>query len=315
MRINGICIVKDEDDIIGDVLIDASKWADRIFVADNGSKDNTVEAILTAVKHKKNIQYLGVFDEPFTDAIRGKLFNCVSNVSEPGDWWCRLDADEFYIDDPRDFLARVPLDVDNVWGASYQFYFTDIDYIKCQSDSGDFIGTPLEHRFAYYLNNWSEPRFAKHTTYFNWPINSAWPLYMVSCADKRIRLRTYQHRSPEQIVKRLEIRNEVLARTDGQIFSHILNNEQSNELKQKIGVNEPETSNQVDFKQVIKDHSCLDNLASNGVYIAREDLMPALPTRNPMIPSSILYHIERSKVSVKQFAKKQLLLSQVEENY
>jgi hypothetical protein len=32
-----------------------------------------------------------------------------------GDWWCILDADEFYIDDPREFLEAVPKRFSSVW--------------------------------------------------------------------------------------------------------------------------------------------------------------------------------------------------------
>jgi hypothetical protein len=36
MNIHCLCIVKNEADIIGEVLTEAAKWANNIFVADNG---------------------------------------------------------------------------------------------------------------------------------------------------------------------------------------------------------------------------------------------------------------------------------------
>lgn len=303
MQIYCLSIVKNEDDIIGDVLLEASKWADKIFIADNGSSDNTVEEIQSVVSTTDNVEFLGVIDEPFTDEIRGKLFNQVSHVSKPGDWWCRLDADEYYIDDPRQFLSRLPNDIDNVWAASYQFYFTDIDYFSYKGNPAEFLSTPLDQRFKYYLNNWSEPRFAKHTDYFDWPQTSAWPSYMVACASQRIRLRTYQHRSPEQIVKRLLIRNEVLARTNGRVFSHILNTKQSGSLKQTIGFTELEKIDGIDFREVIKDHAELDLLGDDLQYIAREESMPELPINNSMIPAAVRYHAEKFKLTTKRVLK------------
>ncbi len=307
MSIFCLSIVKNEDDIVGDVLRDASKWADKIFIADNGSSDDTVDVIQSVVAQKKNVEFLGVVDEPFTDEIRGKLYSRISHVSKPGDWWCRLDADEYYIDNPCHFLATLPADIDHVWAASYQFYFTDIDYSRYQQDPSAFLNTPLEQRFRYYLNNWSEPRFAKHTSYFDWPTTSAWPDYMVACANKRIRLRTYQHRSPEQVVKRLLIRNEVLARTSGRVFSHILNTSQSDTLKHIIGIDELEKIDGIDFREIIKDHSDLDLLHEDKVYIAREDSMPRLPVKNPMIPAALLYHLEKLKTTTKRCIKQQHL--------
>lgn len=298
MSIYCIGIVKDEDDIIGDVLLDASKWADRIYIVDNGSSDNTVEVIQSVVARTTNVEFLGVDNEPYTHGSFGKIFNRVSHISKPGDWWGRLDADEFYIDDPREFLSALPVSVDHVWSASCQFYMTDIDYLHYKNDPEVFLDTPLDQRFRYYSNNWSETRFAKHTSYFDWPVTTGWPDYMVACSNKRIRLRTYQYRTPEQIVKRLLIRYEVVKRTNGTSFSHVLKIKQSDELQQKLGINKPDDNNSIDYRMVIKDHLELDYLNEDGAYVTREESMPPLPTKRLMIPTPLLYFIKKLKLTV-----------------
>ena len=45
MKIFAIMLVKNEADIVGSVLKDAQKWADKIFILDNGSTDGTWEII------------------------------------------------------------------------------------------------------------------------------------------------------------------------------------------------------------------------------------------------------------------------------
>lgn len=45
MKIFAIMLVKNEADIVASVLKDAEKWADKIFILDNGSTDGTWEII------------------------------------------------------------------------------------------------------------------------------------------------------------------------------------------------------------------------------------------------------------------------------
>lgn len=45
MKIFAIMLVKNEADIVGYVLKEAEKWADKIFIIDNGSTDGTWEII------------------------------------------------------------------------------------------------------------------------------------------------------------------------------------------------------------------------------------------------------------------------------
>jgi glycosyltransferase involved in cell wall biosynthesis len=305
MNIHCLCIVKNEADIIGEVLTEAAKWANNIFVADNGSDDQTVEIIQAHAARFEHIHFLGVFDMPFTDEIRGHIFNAIpDNPSVEGDWWCRLDADEFYIDNPRIFLANLGKDIDCVHGASYQFYFTDKEYAELKSNETGFYAKPLSDRFRYYLNNWSEMRFAKHTHYFDWPDNAAWPLHMINPATKRIRLRTYQHRSQTQIENRLRIRLAILKQTQGRVFPHILNTQQSEALQIKIGFKQDAAQHNVDFRQVIKDHKTLDSYSGDGYYIAREENLPGFRRKPAFAPVGMMVAVNKVGFNLKHTLKK-----------
>ncbi len=299
MNIHCLCIVKNEDDIIGDVLEQAAVWADNIYIVDNGSTDNTQKMIEEKAQQYTNIHYLGVRDEPFTDEIRGKIFQEIQQHSKIGDWWCRLDADEFYIDNPRDFLKQLAPHVDHVWGASYQFYFTETDFERYEQDKVAFLAQPLEQRFSYYKNNWSEIRFAKHTNYFNWPANAAWPTIMVSPSSQRIRLRTYQYRSPEQIIKRLTLRRQIVEQTQGRVFSHIMNAEQKQRFNHDGGLisNNDEKTDEITFKEAIKPTTGFDFLEADN-YIAHEDLMPSFFCKPLWLPAQVWYFIKLTSESV-----------------
>src|SRR6478736_6686239 len=108
MRILGLCLVKNEADIIRTSLRESRKWCDRIFVFDNGSTDATWDLVQEAAQIDPGVVAFRQDSRPFDDALRAEIFNTFRSEACEGDWWCRLDADEFYIDDPREFLVGVP---------------------------------------------------------------------------------------------------------------------------------------------------------------------------------------------------------------
>ena len=55
------------------------------------------------------------------------MFEANRTVASPGDWWCVLDADEIYIDNPKKFLGSVPEKYDFIYAAIYHYYITDAD--------------------------------------------------------------------------------------------------------------------------------------------------------------------------------------------
>ena len=107
MKIFAIMLVKDEADIVKSVILSAKKWADRIFIMDNGSTDGTWE-ICKSLADEIVVPLKQDF-RPYSNGLRADVFNEFKHESEDGDWWCfKLDADELYLDDPKEFLKNVP---------------------------------------------------------------------------------------------------------------------------------------------------------------------------------------------------------------
>src|SRR6478672_3695702 len=127
-RVYGICLVKNEDDIIEQSLTFAAAYCERIYVLDNGSTDDTWEIVLDlARKHTKIVAFEQTF-EPYGDWLRARVFNAVHRELSDNDWWMILDADEFLAEDPRPALeAAVVENADVVSTWQIQFYFTDKD--------------------------------------------------------------------------------------------------------------------------------------------------------------------------------------------
>ncbi len=204
MKIHCICLVKDEEDILEQTVSSAASWADHIFIADNGSSDSTPQIIDRLVDGKKIIKVNGFEKVRYREGLCGLIYQQFKHLAKPGDWWCRLDADEFYLDNPKEFLAKMPRRIDTVWSSHYSYQFSDLDYEKYQQDPASFLATPIPMRIRHYINSGGEVRFAKHRFPYIW--RGPWPNLRFWSSEHRIRIQQYQYRSPEQILKRLKNR-------------------------------------------------------------------------------------------------------------
>jgi len=221
MKIHAMCIVKNESDIIAQCLRSAVLWCDYIYVYDNGSTDGTWERVLELAKEYKEVVPYKQDDKPFKDGLRAEIFNHYRANSSNDDWWCRLDADEFYIDDPRIFLAKVPRDYTVVWTANFSYYFTDRDAEQYRKDPSLYAdNVPVEEKIRYYINHWSEARFFRYDERLVWnDENEGFPsvIYQSPTYPVRMWQRHFPYRSPQQIEKRLKTRRSTLK--DG-VFAH-----------------------------------------------------------------------------------------------
>jgi glycosyltransferase involved in cell wall biosynthesis len=206
IKIHAICVVKNEVDIIAACLRSAERWADRIIVYDGESDDGTWEV----VKGLANARIIPWKQDGkvFQESLRAEVFNDFKAQANPGDWLCHLDADEFYVENPRSFLAGVPWPYHAVWGIAVEFYLTE-------EDLGTGFLEPIENRLEalhYYRVENSEPRFFRHRKRLHWPVNTGWPVHMGPVLKKRILYKHYKYRSPEQIQRRLDTRRKSVAR-------------------------------------------------------------------------------------------------------
>jgi glycosyltransferase involved in cell wall biosynthesis len=211
MKIHGLCIVKNEADVLQETLTSALHWCDHVYVFDNGSDDGTWELVKELANQHPQIVPYKQEDVPYCEGLRADIFYAFRSKAGPRDWWCQLDADEFYIDDPRVFLAKIPDRFRTVWSASFEYYFTDRDVALYQQNPAGYFAIPVQERLRYYLNNWGELRFFRHSDDIVWDRTQQRGtvpafLYWAPAYPVRIWLKHYQYRSPEQIERRLLIR-------------------------------------------------------------------------------------------------------------
>lgn len=215
MKIYAISLVKNEEDIIAQNLLHASKWCDKIYVLDNGSTDDTWK-IVNEISSNKIIPYKSE-NVPYRDSLRQEVFEYFRGELVDGDWVCfKLDADEFYIDDPRIFLGELRNSVSLVFGANIEFQFTD-ENLKYRDAIFDFS------QFDYFKIPTCEQRFIKYRSQLKWRENDSIPLHPGVPSTKLIKFAHYQFRNPLQIQKRLDARLDAVKSGHDAYWSQDLN--------------------------------------------------------------------------------------------
>jgi len=283
MQIHGMCLIKNESDVICEAIRAAINWCDFIYVYDNGSDDGTWEKLQELATECSQIVLYKQDGKPFSDGLRAEIYNNYRARSSPGDWWCRLDADEFYIDDPRVFLAKVPPEYKAVMSASFSYYLTDQDaalYRQTPSLYADDV--PVEQKCRYYLNHWSEIRFFRYAPDLEWK-SGGWPAAILQAAvyDVRIWVKHFAYRSPQQIEKRLQTRQSAISQ--GEFIHEAIPNwgEAIGSIRDDLtrGLKSAGSKHAgTKWEQRVVDASKLNYDAHDRRYVVNEDLMPAIPT-------------------------------------
>ncbi|MGA3172456.1 MAG: glycosyltransferase family 2 protein [Chthoniobacteraceae bacterium] len=203
MKIRSICLTKNEADVIEPCLHEAARWSDRIYVYDGASTDGTWEKVL-AMKSDRIIPWKSD-GAVFREGLRAEVFAAFRNEAAPGDWWCQLNADEFYVQPPDAFLRAVPSRDHVVWAVNIQYYITEKEIA-----SSVLTGSFIENRpnLLYYKAACAEPRFFRHRARLRWSLRDAWPAHLGVTHPHPLYFRHYPYRSPRQIQTRLDTRRD-----------------------------------------------------------------------------------------------------------
>lgn len=206
MKLNAICIIKNEADIILETIEHALVFCDKIYVFDNGSTDGSYEKLCKKAAEDNRVEIAFHSDETYRNQFRNRVFNKYHHLYSDDDWWYILDADELFNEDPRPWLKKADKKGKNqmrVWQA--QFYFTDADLENYMSEDHSL---PVAARRKHYRINWREPRFFKNSQTQTWPehLSGKVPPFCMDLYRPSPICRHYAERTPEQIQARRKIR-------------------------------------------------------------------------------------------------------------
>ena len=211
-KIYSLLLVKNEADIIRASLLAAIQWSDKVIVMDNGSSDGTWEIVQEMAAQNPCIEAFMQYKGGFRIGLRAKAFKAYRQEMTRNDWWCvRLDADEFFSEDPRTFLSRIPRQYNTVKKISTDYVLTKED-IEYHTFTGNF-SIDRQHITHYLPEKRKERRFIRHSPWLVWCEKWRYPHPLGRTAKTCIAVDHYQYRSPQQMKKRFMTRQQ--AKKDG----------------------------------------------------------------------------------------------------
>jgi glycosyltransferase involved in cell wall biosynthesis len=208
--------LRDEADIIGQCLERLLTWADGIFIFDTGSVDNTWEIVLEYASKDNRIKPIKKDPVYFSETkLRGYIFHKAREVMKEGDWFLRVDADEFHYIKPSEFIKeRLHKHETIVYHQYYNFALTE-----GESKSLQTIDSVMEERKKnifdrrryYKVSLYSEPRLCKFRQSMKWPDTVSFPYNAGFVARERLPILHYPNRDPLQMDRRCKLRAVMLA--------------------------------------------------------------------------------------------------------
>ena len=210
-KLYGLCIARDEADVIGEALTHALGNCEKIICMDNMSSDATWDIMQEmAATHKGRIIAHARIDEPFTDGLRARAYNAYHRELSSRDWWLRLDADEFLHEASAPIIATANAEnADFIRANQMNFFLTERDVVEGEQGLDD-KSRPIALRRKYYRVNWREFRLFRNDPLIGWDIaiDPQFPqgLSKQKIASREIFNRHYGNRDAEQLKRRVAIR-------------------------------------------------------------------------------------------------------------
>jgi len=127
-----------------------------------------------------------------------------------GDWFLRVDADEFHHIPPPEFVkTRLRRHETIAWHQYYDFRLTqsEVDAWETGQETLADRARPIEERRRHYtVSVYSEPRLCKYRETMHWPPTVSFPYNSGYVARERLPIRHYPHRDPAQLDRRCRLR-------------------------------------------------------------------------------------------------------------
>lgn len=213
-----VCIlpVRDEADIIGQCLLHLLTWADAIYVFDTGSVDNTWEIVQDFSLKDKRVVPLRKEAVYFSEMrLRGWMFHQARQNLRTGDWFLRVDADEFHHVEPQEFVKnRLSPHETIVYHQYYNFALRESEVRDWEAGKETLADRtrPIEQRRQWYEPSlYAEPRLCRYRDTMQWPPTVSFPFNAGYTAVERLPIRHYPHRDPVQLDRRCRLRAVMMA--------------------------------------------------------------------------------------------------------
>ncbi|MEH1827708.1 MAG: glycosyltransferase family 2 protein [Nostoc sp.] len=211
MKFYALLPVRDEADIIKQCLEHLLQWVDAVYVFDTGSVDNTWEIVLDVASQDKRVKPIRKEPVYFSEnKLRGYMFHIAREQMRDGDWFLRVDADEFHHIPPPEFVKTyLRLHETIVYHQYYDFQLTEAEVAAWErgEETINDRQRPIEERRRYFIPSYySEPRLCRYRSTMKWPETCSFPINAGFMARERLPIRHYPHRDLVQLIRRNQLR-------------------------------------------------------------------------------------------------------------
>jgi glycosyltransferase involved in cell wall biosynthesis len=216
MKFVALLPVRDEVDIISQCLRHMLDWADAIYVFDTGSVDETWEIVQDFAARDNRVIAMGKEPVFFSETrLRAYMFHHARQDMRDGDWFLRVDADEFHHISPPVFVKDAMRKHETI--AYHQYYDfrllqSEVDGWNRGEETVKDRERPIEDRRRHYtISVYSEPRLCRYRSTMQWPNTVSFPFNAGYVARERLQIRHYPHRDPVQLERRCRLRAIMMA--------------------------------------------------------------------------------------------------------
>ena len=216
MKFHVLLPVRDEADIIAQCLRHMLRWADAVYVFDTGSVDETWEIVQDFAARDKRVLPLKKDPVYFSETrLRGWLFHQARKKMRNGDWFLRVDADEFHHIPPPEFVkTRMQKHETIAYHQYYDFRLLASEVASWEAGKETVADRqrPIEERRCWFTPSvYSEPRLCRYRDTMQWPPTVSFPFNAGFVARERLPIRHYPHRDPMQLERRCRLRAIMMA--------------------------------------------------------------------------------------------------------
>src|SRR5678815_3920670 len=180
MRFHGLFAVRDEADIVAQSLRHLLTWADAVYVFDTGSFDETWEIVLQFAAHDERVIPLMKDAVFFSEKrLRGWMFHQARRRMREGDWFVRVDADEFHHVAPPEFVRTRMRGYETIaYHQYYDFRLTSEEVHEWETGKETLAdrARPIEERRRWFtVSKYSEPRLCRYRESMQWRETVSFP--------------------------------------------------------------------------------------------------------------------------------------------
>ncbi len=208
MPFHAFLVIRDEADILPEVLTHLLTWADSLHILDTGSTDDSWAIVHDFASRDARVKPFLSQPVVFLDALRAPMIHAAK--PRPGDWIARVDADEFFPTPPPQFI-RDHLSPRETFLLAQMFDFVlrpaDLAAWRTGTQSLADRSQPIALRRQYaIINRFPEQRLWKYRRGMRWPLSLPHPVDPGPVARARIPIRHYRWRDPPQAQLRWALR-------------------------------------------------------------------------------------------------------------